>query len=104
MIVDAALLNDVTEQIGGGAEPFSKIQGRDLGTAAGAIATFEEGLTDATAMAGAVGTRTLEAAEHAATATKAGVSAVADQVSAAGKTTAEVVQGRLPKTAAKQDA
>lgn len=96
MVVDAELLNDVTEQMGGGGEPFSEIQDRDLGPAAELFATVQEGLTDATEIAGAVGTKTLIASEQ-------GVTAVANQVKAAGKTTAEAIQGTLAKKAEEQD-
>lgn len=65
MTVDAELLNDVTEQEGGGAEPFSSVHGATMQRTAVAtkvVATVKEGVSDATAAVGAIGTRALGAA------------------------------------------
>lgn len=65
MTVDAELLNDVTEQEGGGAEPLSSVHGATMQRTAVAtkvVATVKEGVSDATAAVGAIGTRALGAA------------------------------------------
>ena len=60
MTVDAELLNDVTEQKGGGAEPFSSVHGATMQRTA--ASTVKEGVLEVTAAVGAIGTRALGAA------------------------------------------
>ena len=69
IIVDAELLNDVTEQVGGGAEPFSMVRGSSLGgsDAFAALETVKEGVVDAVST---MGTRAVAAAGHVTAATQ----------------------------------
>jgi len=91
MVVDTDLLNDVMEQNGGGAEPFSDRRVYSRGFATDALATVVEGVTEATTegvsaaakAATVVGTQTKAAAGQVAATTKAGVAAAADRVAAA---------------------
>lgn len=93
LVVDEEVLNDVTEQIGGGAEPFSSISEENQGLAAEALATVTEGVT-------AVGTTTAAAAGQVATTAKAGVSDAADQISATTKNATVAIQGRITRNSA----
>lgn len=78
IIVDAELLNDVTEQVGGGAEPFSMVHGTSLrgSDAFTALETVKEGVTDAV---GAIGTRAVAAAVQMTEATQVAAEAIQDR-------------------------
>ena len=82
MVVDAELLHDVTEQMGGGAEPFSSIRGENRGLVAEALANVTEGATEVTT---AIQTQTKSAAEAIEKTTKAGVLAATDRLQRRGK-------------------
>ena len=84
MVVDAELLNDVMEQNGGGAEPFSDRRVESRGFATEALATVVEGVAEATTV---VGTQTKAAAGQVAEMTKEGVSAAAEATTLVGTQT-----------------
>ena len=75
IVVDAEPLNDVTEQVGGGAEPFSStiLRGSEAFTVLEAV---KEGLTDAV---GAMGTRAVAAAVQMNAATQIAADALQDR-------------------------